>query len=90
MLQNSDLIDLLRALNDEGAEYLVVGGYAFAVHGRVRATKDVDIFVGTDPQNAAKVWRALAAFGAPLEELSVEDLARRRSRPRRSSVIQGE
>jgi hypothetical protein len=71
---NSDLIDLLRALNAEGAEYLIVGGYAFAVHGRARATKDFDVFVGTDPVNAPKVWRALKKFGAPLEELSAEDL----------------
>lgn len=71
---NSDLIDLLRALNAEGADYLIVGGYAFALHGRVRATKDADIFVGTDAGNAAKVWRALASFGAPLSELRVADL----------------
>ena len=72
---NSDLIELLRALNDAGADYLIVGGYAFAVHGRVRATKDVDIFVGTDRSNARKVWQALLTFGVPLEELSVADLA---------------
>jgi hypothetical protein len=71
---NSDSIDLLRALNAEGAKYLIVGGYAFAIHGRVRATKDVDIFVGVDAANATKVRRALAIFGAPLEELKVEDL----------------
>jgi uncharacterized nucleotidyltransferase DUF6036 len=74
MYLNSDLIDLLRALNGAGAEYLIVGGYAFAIHGRIRATKDVDIFVGTDASNAAKVWQALAAFGAPLDELRIEDL----------------
>jgi hypothetical protein len=74
MEPNSDLIDLLRALNDEGANYLIVGGYAFAVHGRVRATKDADIFVGTGADNAAKVWRALASFGAPLDELRIADL----------------
>lgn len=75
MHQNIDLIDLLRALNDAGAKYLIVGAYAFAFHGRPRATKDVDVFVGSDPLNAAKVWNALVAFGAPLEELRVEDLA---------------
>lgn len=73
---NSDLIDLLRALNAEGAKYLIVGGYAFAVHGKIRATKDTDIFVGTDPENASRVWKALSAFGAPLDELHVQDLAR--------------
>jgi hypothetical protein len=72
---NSDLIDLLRELNGEGAKYLIIGGYAFAYHGRVRATKDVDIFVGTDQENASKVWRALVAFGAPLTALAESDLA---------------
>lgn len=75
MEPNSDLIDLLRALNDAGANYLIVGGYAFAVHGKVRATKDVDIFVGTDPANGARVWQALRAFGAPLDDLRIGDLS---------------
>ena len=59
MQQNLDLIDLLGALNAEGAEYLLVGAYAFAFHGRACATKDVDVFVGSDPQNAQRVWKAL-------------------------------
>jgi hypothetical protein len=70
MHQNIDLIELLRALNDEAAEYLIIGGYAFAFHGRPRATKDIDIFIGCDPANAHRVWSALAAFGAPLAELT--------------------
>ena len=74
MYPNTDLTDLLRALNDEGAECLIVGGYAFAVHGRIRATKDVDLFIGTDAENARKVWRALRRFGAPLDELQPDDL----------------
>ncbi|MGH7706559.1 MAG: hypothetical protein ACREM6_01310 [Vulcanimicrobiaceae bacterium] len=76
MYLNSDLIDLLRALNTEGARYLIVGGYALAAHGRVRATKDIDIFIGTDSGNTGRVWRALAAFGAPLDEFRVEDLTK--------------
>ena len=75
MQQNIDLIDLLRALNAEGANYLIVGAYAFAFHGRPRATSDVDLFVGSDPTNAERVWRALLAFGAPLEDLNLSDLA---------------
>lgn len=74
MNQNSDLIDLLRALNEESAKYLIVGGYAFALHGRLRATKDFDLFVGTDRRNAEKIWRALERFGAPLAELKLDDL----------------
>lgn len=76
MQPNSDLIDLLAVLNAEDAKYVIVGGYAFAIHGRLRATKDVDIFVGSDPDNAARVWRALEQFGAPLAELQVEDLTK--------------
>ncbi len=74
MQPNSDLIDLLLALNAAGAKYLIVGGYAFAYHGRIRATKDADVFVGSDPENAARVWCALVAFGAPLSELRRKDL----------------
>ncbi len=75
MQQNFDLIDLLGALNAEGAEYLLVGAYAFAFHGRARATKDVDVFVGSDSQNAQRVWKALVRFGAPLTDLQASDLA---------------
>jgi hypothetical protein len=76
MQPNSDLIDLLRAFNAAGADYLLVGGYAVAIHGKMRATKDVDVFIGTDAENAAKVRRALASFGAPLDDLTIEDLTR--------------
>jgi hypothetical protein len=75
MQPNPDLTDLLAALNGEGAEYLIVGAYAFAFHGRPRATIDVDVFVGFAPQNVEKVWRALVAFGAPLSDLRIEDLS---------------
>jgi len=68
-----DFEALLRCLNDEGAEYLVVGGYAVAHHAQPRATKDLDIFIGTDPDNAVRVWTALARFGAALDSLTVED-----------------
>ncbi|MBV8343539.1 MAG: hypothetical protein JO190_00925 [Candidatus Eremiobacteraeota bacterium] len=62
-------------MNAERAEYLIVGAYAFAFHGRPRATSDVDIFVGSDAKNGEKVWRALVAFGAPLVDLRPSDLA---------------
>jgi hypothetical protein len=75
MQPNSDLIELLAALNAAGADYLLVGAYALAFHGYPRATKDADILIGTNPDNARKVWDALVAFGAPLSELSIEDLS---------------
>jgi hypothetical protein len=75
MQQNIDLIDLLAALNAAGARYLLVGAYAFAFHGRPRATKDSDIFIDNTPENARRVWNALLAFGAPLSDLREDDLS---------------
>jgi hypothetical protein len=75
MQQNTDLIELLDALNAAGARFLIAGGYAFAFYGRSRSTKDVDIFIGSDPENAGKIWDALVAFGAPLSDLRLEDLS---------------
>ena len=76
MQSNNDLIELLGALNGAGARYLVIGSYALAFHGYPRATKDADIFVGTDPDNARKVWKALLEFGAPLSALTPDDLTK--------------
>lgn len=75
MYLNQDFSDLLFALNNAGADYLVVGAYALAAHGHVRATKDLDVWVRPDPTNAQRVYEALHAFGAPLAGLSVGDLA---------------
>jgi hypothetical protein len=68
-----DLKDLLRVLNEEGARYLIVGGYAYGVHAEPRATKDLDVFIGSDETNSKAVFRALFKFGAPLEGLSPSD-----------------
>lgn len=43
-----------------------------AFHGHPRATKDLDVLVRADPANAALVYRALAAFGAPLDTIDVK------------------
>jgi hypothetical protein len=66
-----DFRDVLLELADAGVEFVVVGGYAVAVHGHPRATKDLDIFVRADAANADRVYRALVAFGAPLPALQV-------------------
>jgi hypothetical protein len=62
-------------LNDAGAEYLLVGAYALAAHGHVRATKDLDVWVRPTAQNAELVMRALEAFGAPTARVGAEDFA---------------
>jgi predicted nucleotidyltransferase len=68
-----DFRDLLVELADAGADFVVVGGHAVAFHGHPRATKDLDVLVRATGANAARVYRALAAFGAPLAAFEVRE-----------------
>lgn len=70
---NSDFKDLLAALNDAGAEYLVVGGYAVGKHTEPRYTKDLDVWINNSFENAGLVLAALAAYGAPVKGATPED-----------------
>lgn len=74
MAVNPDFRDLFASLNDAGAEFLVIGAYALAVHGAPRFTKDLDLWVRPTEDNAKRVWSALETFGAPLGNLSLQDL----------------
>ena len=74
---NRDFAEILSALSAAGVEFLVVGAYAMAAHGVPRATGDIDIWVRSTPENAERVLQALRAFGAPLFDLSCDDLLRR-------------
>lgn len=67
-----DWADVLVALLEAGARFLVVGAHAMAVHGIPRATQDLDVWVEPTDENASRVWNALAGFGAPLADLGVE------------------
>lgn len=71
---NRHFVEMLSALSDAGADYLVIGAHALAAHGYTRGTKDLDVWVRPTPENAARVWQALIEFGAPLERLTVDDL----------------
>ncbi len=71
---NQDFQDILSAFCDEGVEFLLVGAYALAVHGLPRATGDLDLWIGTKEENPQRAWRALERFGAPLDQITVEDL----------------
>lgn len=73
---NQDFVDLLRAFAAADVRFLVVGAYALALHGRPRATGDLDIWIEATPSNAGRVMRALAQFGAPLQDLTEADFAR--------------
>lgn len=72
---NRDFAEMLAALSAAGAEFLIVGAHALAAHGRPRATGDLDLWVRPTPENALRVWQALVRFGAPLDELRIEDLS---------------
>jgi len=71
---NEDYRDMLHVLSDEGVKFLLVGAYAMAAHGFPRATMDIDIWVMPFPRNADALLRALRRFGAPLHNLTKEDL----------------
>jgi predicted nucleotidyltransferase len=74
-LLDPDLRDILSALNAHEVKYLLVGGYAVGVYSEPRATKDLDIFIQSDPENGEAVFRALAEYGAPLEGMTAADFS---------------
>lgn len=74
---NPDFVALLRELSAAEARFLIVGGYAVSLHSRPRATGDLDVWAEASADNAARVFQALRAFGAPLEGLAEADLTKR-------------
>jgi predicted nucleotidyltransferase len=70
---NPDFKEFIQSLNDNGVRYLVVGGYAVALHGYPRYTKDIDLWVEPVPDNADKIIAALDQFGFGSLELKATD-----------------
>jgi hypothetical protein len=64
---NEDFSDMLQSLADAQVDFIIVGAHALAAHGLPRATGDIDLFVRPDATNAARVLKALRAFGAPID-----------------------
>lgn len=62
---NPDFQEFLRSFVDRDVRFLIVGGYALAAHGHPRYTKDLDVWVWTDPSNARRVVAALEEFEEP-------------------------
>ena len=75
---NPDFRDMVTALCDAGAEFLVVGAFAVSFHGHPRTTGDMDVWVRPSAANASRVIAALQDFGAPIAALGivVEDFER--------------
>lgn len=65
---------LLKLLNEHKVRYIVIGAAAFPVHGYVRATLDLDIFIEASPENVSRVKRALTAFGYDLGEVTDQEM----------------
>lgn len=57
-----DVVRICRALNETGAKYVLIGGFAVIAHGATRFTKDIDLLVDDGPDNIARVKRALAVL----------------------------
>ena len=60
---SEDFREFIKLLNEHKVKYLVVGGYAVALHGYPRYTKDLDIWIGLSPENANRIIQALHDFG---------------------------
>ncbi|HEX7477495.1 MAG TPA: nucleotidyl transferase AbiEii/AbiGii toxin family protein [Polyangiales bacterium] len=56
-----DALRVIRSFNEAGVDYVVVGGVALNVHGLVRATEDLDVFVRPEVENIARLRQALKA-----------------------------
>jgi len=70
---NQDFKEFIQSLNDNEVRYLVVGGYAVALHGYPRYTKDMDIWVDMTSDNASKILKALDQFGFGSLEVKESD-----------------
>lgn len=58
-----DFLDLLKFLNEERVEYLMIGGMAVNYYGYHRSTGDLDVWVATSPENQDRLAAALKKFG---------------------------
>jgi hypothetical protein len=76
----TDLLDktleVISRLNDEGVEYVVIGGVAMNLHGLVRATEDLDVFVRPAEANISALRRALRRVwdDPEIDRITAEDL----------------
>ena len=70
---HKDFQDFLKSLNDEGVEFVIIGGYAVAFHGYIRNTGDLDIFFRNISTNIQKIKKALISFGFNDQSIELGD-----------------
>jgi hypothetical protein len=67
---NSDYKDILYGLSEEKVKFILVGAYVLAAHGYPRSTRDIDLWIKPERNNAEAIMRALLRFGAPDDTIS--------------------
>jgi len=72
-----DQEELLAAFNAHGVEYVVIGGHAVGAYGEPRLTKDLDVLIRSTPDNAQRIFKALAEYGAPIAGYQPSDFFER-------------
>lgn len=75
MAHNKNFKTIIKFLNQEGVEFLLVGAYAVIYYTEPRYTKDLDLWIKPDPENAKRVLGALKKFGVKVKDLSVDELS---------------
>jgi predicted nucleotidyltransferase len=70
---NQDFKEFIQSLNDNQVRYLVIDGYAVALHGYPRYTKDIDIWIEPTAENAERLLAALNQFGFASLDLCTQD-----------------
>ena len=72
---NEDYKEMLQLLSEEQFDFIIVGAYALGAHGYPRATGDIDSWVKPNNTNSRKLYKALSRFGAPLEQIEIDDFS---------------
>ena len=67
---NQDYKEMLQILKEHDVDFILVGAHALAAQGYPRGTLDIDIWVAPNEINSQKVYKALAQFGAPLNDIN--------------------
>ena len=73
MILYPDFQDFIKALNETNVHYLLVGGYSVVLHGYVRNTGDMDIWVEQTEENYQKLVSAFHIFGMPLFDMTLDN-----------------
>jgi len=68
-----DFRDFLNALNNQGVEYILVGGFSVIIHGYPRTTGDMDLWVRKTENNYIKLVKAFYEFGMPVFDMTQEN-----------------